>query len=160
MGDLSHLKRGKAVMVDVSRKQETSRIAKSIAVVYTGKINLQKELSQEAQRELSTTVRIAAIQAAKKTSELIPLCHPLDLENIECSVEFKEHLIWIECFAKTSGKTGVEMEAMVGCSIGALTVYDMIKSKCPEALIQHISLRYKEGGKSGVWKNDLKVTLL
>ena len=157
MGDFTHLVQGKAVMVDVSHKTETQRRATSQALISTGDINLQKELSQEAQKELSSTIRIAAIQAAKKTSELIPLCHPLALEIVECEVKFKECAIVIECSAKTSGKTGVEMEAMTASAIAALTAYDMIKSKCPGAIIQHISLRSKEGGKSGVWKNTTKV---
>ena len=160
MGDFSHLKKGKAQMVDVSSKPQTHRRATSMAVVDTGKIDLKKALSKEAQRELASTIRMAAIQAAKKTSELIPLCHPLALESVDCFVEFKNHVIVIECSAKTSGKTGVEMEAMTGSAIAALTAYDMVKSKCPEAYIQHVSLRYKEGGKSGVWKNNTKVTSL
>ncbi|MBI3016960.1 MAG: cyclic pyranopterin monophosphate synthase MoaC [Deltaproteobacteria bacterium] len=157
MGDFTHLVKGKAVMVDVSHKPQTQRTAKSMACVDTGEVNLQKILSKEAKQELATTIRISAICAAKKTSQLIPLCHPLALENIECFVQFKNHLIVIECTAKTSGKTGVEMEAMTASAIAALTAYDMIKSKCPQAIIQHISLRSKEGGKSGVWKSTTKV---
>lgn len=157
MGDFTHLVKGKAVMVDVSHKPQTQRSAKSMALVDTGDIDLQKTLSKEAQRELASTIRIAAIYAAKKTSELIPLCHPLALENVECFVEFKDHRIVIECTAKTSGKTGVEMEAMTGAAIAALTAYDMVKSKCRGATIRHISLRSKEGGKSGVWKSNTKV---
>ncbi|MBI3019660.1 MAG: cyclic pyranopterin monophosphate synthase MoaC [Deltaproteobacteria bacterium] len=160
MGDFTHLAKGKAVMVDVSLKPQTARVAKSAACVDTGGVDLQKTLSKEAQRELATTIRISAICAAKKTSELIPLCHPLALENVECFVQFKNHLIVIECTAKTSGKTGVEMEAMLGAAIAALTAYDMIKSKCPGATIRHIGLKSKEGGKSGVWKNTTKVMSL
>ncbi len=160
MGDFTHLVEGCAVMVDVSLKPQTERVAKSGVVIDAGSVNLQKILSKEAQRELANTIRMAAIQAAKKTSELIPLCHPLSLEAMECAVEFKNHLILIECTAKTSGKTGVEMEAMTGSAIAALTAYDMIKSKCRGAVIQNLSLKSKEGGKSGVWKNNLKVTSL
>src|SRR3989338_418504 len=123
MGDFTHLVKGKAVMVDVSHKPQKARVAKSVAVVETGDIHLQKHISKEAQRELINTIRMAAIQAAKKTSELIPLCHPLSLEQVECVVEFKNNLVLIECTAKTSGKTGVEMEAMTGAAIAALTAY-------------------------------------
>src|SRR3989338_214415 len=152
MGDFTHLKKGKAVMVDVTQKTPSERIAKSKAHVQTGSINLKKELSQKAQQELALTIRLSAIQAAKKTSELIPLCHPLSLSFVECEVEFKENKILIICTAKTKNTTGVEMEAMVGASIGALTAYDMIKSKCRDTSIEKIQLVYKEGGKSGVWK--------
>ena len=160
MGDFTHLIKGKAVMVDVSPKVPTQRLAKSVACVETGNINLQKELSLDAQKELMAIIRISAIAAAKKTSELIPLCHPLSLEQVECAIEFKNNLILIECTAKTSGKTGVEMEAMTGAAIAALTAYDMIKSKCRGAIIRNLSLKSKEGGKSGVWKKNIEAISL
>lgn len=86
MGDFTHLVEGCAVMVDVSLKPQTERVAKSGVVIDAGSVNLQKILSKEAQRELANTIRMAAIQAAKKTSELIPLCHPLSLEAMELSL--------------------------------------------------------------------------
>lgn len=160
MGDFSHLKEDQATMVDVGDKKPSQRIAASRASVRTGKFNIKKELSTKAQNELISVIRIAGICAAKKTSELIPLCHPLSLSQVDCSVELKENEIVMECTAKTVGITGVEMEAMTGAAIAALTCYDMIKSQCPEATIENIFLLSKEGGKSGVWKRKSPLTSL
>ncbi len=156
MADFTHLIQGKAVMVDVTSKNSTQRMAKAGSLIDTGIVCIEKELSEKAKQELKAVIRIASIQAAKKTSELIPFCHPLVLTHVDCAVDIKKNKILIECMVKTTGSTGVEMEAMVGASLGALAAYDMIKSKCKGAEIQRVSLEYKEGGKSGVWKRPIQ----
>lgn len=156
MADFTHLIEGKAVMVDVTTKAASERTAKAMAVVQTKDVMIHQELSLKAQQELECVIKIAAIQAAKKTSDLIPFCHPLALTYMDCNVQFEKNRIVIECTVKANGTTGVEMEALVGANIGALAAYDMIKSKCKGAEIENVSLLYKEGGKSGVWKRPSK----
>jgi len=98
--------------------------------------------------------RVAGIQAAKKTSELIPLCHPLAINFASVDFRIKETYVEIEATVKTSGKTGVEMEALTACSVAALTVYDMCKSMDKSIIIKEIKLLEKTGGKSGNWKRS------
>jgi cyclic pyranopterin phosphate synthase len=101
--------------------------------------------------DVLAVARIAGIMAAKKTSELIPLCHPLALTSVQVDFTFDTWGIQIECRAKTMGPTGVEMEALTAVSVAALTIYDMIKAVERGARINNIRLVHKEGGKSGVW---------
>lgn len=159
MGDYSHLIEGSARMSDISDKEVSYRVAISSAIVDTGKINITRELSEQSMQELISVIRISAIQAAKYTCHLIPLCHPIPLNRIECNVQIQDKKIVIECCASTQAKTGVEMETMTAASIAALTAYDMIKSRCPEAQITHIALQHKEGGKSGIWERPSKGAL-
>ena len=98
--------------------------------------------------------RVAGIQAAKKTAELIPLCHPLPLTSVTVEFEIKEDRVEIESKAETFGQTGVEMEALTACSVAALTIYDMCKALDRMMVIESVALWEKEGGKSGDWKRS------
>lgn len=154
MGQFSHLKQGQADMVDVQPKVTSARTARCKVEVDTLSFDLLKNLDKASQKELICTMRIAAIQAAKKTSEIIPLCHPIPLEKLSCDVSIEKHKIYITFESKCSAKTGVEMEAMTGAAAAALTAYDMIKAQVPEAVIDNLRLERKEGGKSGLWSRD------
>ena len=100
--------------------------------------------------------RVAGIQAAKKTSELIPLCHPLAINFASVDFRIRESCVEIQATVKTSGKTGVEMEALTACSVAALTVYDMCKSMDKSITIEEVKLLEKTGGKSGDWHRTEK----
>lgn len=144
--------KGKAKMVDVGSKQPTPRTAIARAT-----IRVTKEISAAIQSdELHTkkgpvfqTAILAGIMGAKKTSDLIPLCHPLSLDNCEININLNDnHEIVIECTASIESKTGVEMEALTGVSVAALTIYDMCKAISHELVIAEIKLIKKTGGKS------------
>lgn len=150
---LTHLdENGQAHMVDVSAKPDTERTA-----VARGEVHLRIEtlalISQGLMKkgDVLGVARIAGIQAAKKTSELIPLCHPLPIHQVQIQVDLDEQLpgIKIEARVKTSGKTGVEMEALTAVSVAALTIYDMVKAVERSAHIENIRLVEKHGGRSG-----------
>lgn len=156
----THLdEKGMPKMVDVSQKKETTRIA-----VAHGKIRMSKEAFDIAARgegkkgDVFATARLAGIMAAKKTSELIPLCHPLNIEG--CDITFdpdkNENSITITSTVKISGKTGVEMESLSAVSIAALTIYDMLKAVDKDMEISQIYLVSKEGGKSGSYSHHGK----
>lgn len=161
MSELTHFdSEGNAIMVDVSEKPVTTRIA-----VATGKIYVCQEIFERIQRQeiakgdVLGVARLAGIMATKRTSELIPLCHPLPLTKCEVNFELKEAesaLYYIEatCLVKTDGKTGVEMEALTGVQIALLTIYDMCKAIDKSMLITDVHLVNKSGGKSGdfCWK--------
>jgi cyclic pyranopterin phosphate synthase len=159
-GKLSHIdSQGRASMVDVSAKDATERVARAEAVIVLSPEAYDLVLSGKAKKgDVLATARIAGIMAAKKTSELIPLCHPLALTH--AGVEFEpmaeRHALRIEASAKTSGQTGVEMEALTAASVAALTVYDMIKAVDKSAVIESIRLLAKSGGKSGVYEAQPK----
>jgi len=156
MAKLSHLNNeGKVNMVDVEPKAETRRVAKARAVIRAGKevIDLIKK-GQVAKGNIEATVKLAGIMAAKKTSELIPLCHPLNIEKISLNLELKEDLAMIESTVVCSGKTGVEMEALTAVSVAALTFYDMCKAVNKGICIENIELLHKSGGKSGDYSKD------
>lgn len=152
---LTHLdEKDRPKMVDVSDKQNSVRIA-----VASGQIRMSAEaytmIVTEAGKKgpvLQTAV-IAAIMGAKKTSDLIPMCHPLMLSSINCDVEELPELPGFKLFvtAKLQGQTGVEMEALMGVSIGLLTIYDMAKAIDKGMVIEQIRLESKEGGKSGTY---------
>lgn len=149
---LTHLNRkGEANMVNIKSKEITDRIAVAIAVLEMKKttIDLLKKTAFEKGDVLSVA-RVAGIMASKKTSELIPLCHPLAITKagIEFDINEKENILKIESTIETTGKTGVEMEALTAASVAALTVYDMCKSVDKEIKMK-ISLVSKKGGKSG-----------
>ncbi|MBI15029.1 MAG: cyclic pyranopterin monophosphate synthase MoaC [Chloroflexi bacterium] len=149
---LTHLNRkGEANMVNIKSKEITDRVAVAIASLEMKKttIDLLKKTAFEKGDVLSVA-RVAGIMASKKTSELIPLCHPLAITKagIEFDINEKENTLKIESTIETTGKTGVEMEALTAASVAALTVYDMCKSVDKEIKIK-ISLVSKKGGKSG-----------
>ena len=139
-------------MVDVSAKADTVREARAEAYIRMAPETLQMILSgQHHKGDVFATARIAGIQAAKRTWELIPLCHPLLLSKVEVSLTaFPEtHQVRIESLCKLSGKTGVEMEALTAASVAALTIYDMCKAVQKDMVIETVRLLEKSGGKSG-----------
>lgn len=143
---------GKAKMVDVGEKTDSVRIAKASCLVTTNKEVLDLVQNDSLPKgDLFAAVRLAGIMAAKKTSELIPLCHPLAINAIEVDIEVVESGFLITAMVKTSGKTGVEMEALTAVSVAALTAIDMIKAVDKSAMITEVKLLEKSGGKSGTW---------
>ena len=153
MKDFSHIdKNGKAAMVDVSEKNITERTAEAYAEVKVSKKVFSKiKLNEVAKGDVLTVAKIAGIQAAKKTSELIPLCHNIFISKIDLNFELNEesNTIEIYSFAKTNSVTGVEMEALTAVNIAAITIYDMCKSIDKSIKINNIHLLSKTGGKSG-----------
>lgn len=152
-GKLTHLNdAGEAHMVDVSAKAETERVARAGARVLLQKSTLDLILSgQAAKGDVLATARIAGIMAAKKTSDLIPLCHPLALSQVtvELTPNPAGNAIDIVATCKLKGRTGVEMEALTAASVAALTIYDMVKAVDRGMQITDIRLLHKSGGKSG-----------
>ena len=149
MPKLSHYDRtGRARMVDVSTKTVTSRQAEASAFVVMAPAVLNA-LAENPKGDPFETARLAGIMAAKKTSELIPLCHPLSLSHVDVSLRQCENGIAISSSAKTTAETGVEMEALVAASVAALTIYDMCKALDKAIEIREIVLERKTGGKSG-----------
>ena len=151
---LTHLdSNGNAHMVDVSDKDVTKRTATARSVVKMLPETLKKVIEGGLPKgDVLATVRIAGIQAAKKTPELIPLCHPLMLTKITVEINVLDDCrIEILCTCALSGKTGVEMEALTGASVAALTLYDMCKAVDKGITIVETSLLEKLGGKSGSW---------
>ena len=154
-GGLSHLdSTGAARMVDVSAKDETQRVATAEATVRMARETLALIQSGGMPKgDVLATARIAGIMAAKRTSELIPLCHPLAITGV--TVELAPggaEALRIEATVKTTGKTGVEMEALTAASVAALTVYDMCKAVEKGMVIEGVRLLEKTGGKSGDWR--------
>ncbi|AEF54943.1 cyclic pyranopterin monophosphate synthase MoaC [Marinomonas posidonica] len=151
---LTHLDhRGHAHMVDVSDKAPTKRTATARGVLTMQPETLTKILAGGfAKGDVLATARIAGIQAAKKTSDLIPLCHPLMLTKVSVDIaQLNEHQLEVLCTCALSGKTGVEMEALTGVSVAALTLYDMCKAVDKGIVIENVQLVEKTGGKSGDW---------
>ena len=139
-------------MVDVSAKVDTVREARAEAYIRMAPETLQMILSgQHHKGDVFATARIAGIQAAKRTWELIPLCHPLLLSKVEVSLTAlpETNQVRIESLCKLSGKTGVEMEALTAASVAALTIYDMCKAVQKDMVIETVRLLEKSGGKSG-----------
>ena len=155
MSKLTHINsNGEAQMVDVSEKNITSREAKAGAKVLMKPETLDLIVSGSHKKgDVLSVARVAGIQAAKKCSELIPLCHPLMLTkvSVELTPNTKDSTIEIVAVAKLNGKTGVEMEALTAASIAALTVYDMCKAVDRFMTIDNVQLLEKKGGKSGHW---------
>ena len=156
MSELTHLdSSGRARMVDVGEKPATERRAVARALVRVSQATAQAVLADDAPKgDVIGVARIAGIQAAKRTSELIPLCHPLALSfvGVEGSVDAAEGLITLTAEARTTGPTGVEMEALTAASVAALTVYDMVKGIERGAEIASVTLLEKAGGRSGEWR--------
>ena len=144
---------GRARMVDVGAKPVTSRLARARARVQFPPGRIADVLSGAGPKgPIEETARAAGILAAKRTGELIPMCHPLGLDHLEISFRAEGDLLEISCTARCEGKTGIEMEAMTGASVAALTVYDMTKALDHGIRIVDVELREKRGGKSGHWR--------
>ena len=146
---------GNAHMVDVTEKAVTEREARAEAFIEMQASTLEMIVSGRHHKgDVFATARIAGIQAAKKTSDLIPLCHPLMLTKVEVNLEAQpEHnRVRITSLCKLSGKTGVEMEALTAASVAALTIYDMCKAVQKDMVISQVRLLEKRGGKSGHFK--------
>ncbi|WP_286897933.1 cyclic pyranopterin monophosphate synthase MoaC [Achromobacter sp. UBA2119] len=155
---LSHLdEAGQVRMVDVIAKTDTERVAVAAASIRMNAVAYGL-LTQPGQGkgEVLNTARVAAILAAKRCADMIPLCHslPLSFVGVEFALNDAEHRIDILSTCRTSYKTGVEMEAMMACSVAALTIYDMCKAADKGIVIEQVRLKYKAGGKSGEWRND------
>lgn len=143
---------GNARMVNVGDKEESCRSATaSIIVRLNDESFAVLRENRAAKGDVLTVAKLAGIQAAKQTSALIPLCHPLSLDHIavECHLDSSGNSVAIESTVRYSGKTGVEMEAMTACSVAALTIYDMLKAVQKDILITELKLLKKTGGKSG-----------
>ncbi|GGF40299.1 cyclic pyranopterin monophosphate synthase accessory protein [Aliidongia dinghuensis] len=156
MTDLTHFDaEGRAVMVDVSDKAETERVA-----VARGSITMAPETLERIRRgavekgDVLSVARLAGIMGAKRTPDLIPLCHPLALTSVKLELRLapERNAVEIEATCKLKGRTGVEMEALTAVSIAALTIYDMVKAVDRAMVIGDIRLVHKSGGKSGTWE--------
>ncbi len=155
-GELTHLDAsGRARMVDIGDKPATERRAVARAVVRVSTDTAKAVLAGDAPKgDVLGVARIAGIQAAKRTSELIPLCHPLALSfvGVEGKIDPESGAIELRAEARTTGPTGVEMEALTAASVAALTVYDMVKGMERGAEIASVALLEKSGGRSGTWQ--------
>lgn len=141
------------MMIDVGEKSETKRIARATAFVKLNKQLLNRIKNNKIPKgNVLEVARIAGILAAKKTSDIIPLCHNIKIEYIGIDFRFKNDGIFIESTVRAFAKTGVEMEALVSCAVSSLTIYDMCKMFSKAIEISQIELLEKRGGKSGVWK--------
>ena len=156
MGDegFTHLdSEGRARMVDVGAKEVTQRRA-----VARARVTMQEETAQAladgtvAKGDVLAVARVAGIQAAKRTSELIPLCHPLMLSSVQVDLTPGPSWVDIEATAETVDRTGVEMEALTACSVAALTIYDMCKARDRAMQVEALGLVEKSGGRSGDWR--------
>ncbi|MGW4774446.1 bifunctional molybdenum cofactor biosynthesis protein MoaC/MoaB [Nocardia sp. NPDC004278] len=154
MSELSHVDReGRARMVDVSAKSDTTRIAVAAGELRTtAEVIALVRADDMPKADVLATARIAGIAGAKKTSELIPLCHQLALSSVKVEFGFTDTAITIQARAKTKGPTGVEMEALTAVAVAGLTLHDMVKAVDPAATLDGIRLLTKEGGKHGHWE--------
>ena len=155
MTKLTHLdEKGAAQMVDISDKEITKRHAIAVSSISMLPTTLEKVIDQGiAKGDVLAVARIAGIQATKQCSTLIPLCHPLQLSSVTINFEIDQthSTIHIRCQCKLAGRTGVEMEALTGATIAALTIYDMCKALEKGMIIGETRLEMKSGGKSGRW---------
>jgi cyclic pyranopterin phosphate synthase len=148
---------GQAHMVDVGAKEETARVARARGQIRMAPATFALIKSGSAKKgDVLGIARIAAIQGSKRTSELIPLCHPLALTRLaaEFTLDARQHCVIVEVTAETVGRTGVEMEALTAAAVGLLTIYDMCKAVDRGMVIEDIRLLEKAGGKSGHWTAD------
>jgi cyclic pyranopterin monophosphate synthase len=149
---------GRARMVDVGEKPETERVA-----VATGRVHMTGETveliqaGRAAKGDVLAVAQVAAVMGAKKTSDLIPMCHPLMLTRIDVAFELSDEDVRIQATVATCGRTGVEMEALTAVATAALTIYDMLKAVDRGMTIEEIRLESKEGGRSGRWSRDATV---
>ena len=150
---ISHVnKEQNPLMIDVSKKQITSREAIAIGTISMSKEAYSALINNDNKKgSVINTAIVAAIMGAKKTSDLIPMCHNISLNKVDCEIirDSQNHSISMKVIIKCDGKTGVEMEALSGVSIGLLTIYDMLKSIDKKMIINNIMLLNKSGGKSG-----------
>jgi cyclic pyranopterin phosphate synthase len=155
---LTHLdNRGEAHMVDVGDKKVTQRVAVARSKIRMAASTLAAIESSELKKgDALATARIAAIQAAKKTSDLIPLCHPLPITKVSVDMQLDHGLpgVVTEVTCKVRFQTGIEMEALTAASVAALTIYDMAKGLDRGMVIEEVTLLEKTGGKSGAWRHD------
>lgn len=151
--NLTHLdEKDRPKMVDVSEKNSTTRVAVASGIIEMSQEAYDAIVSEKTKKgPVIQTAVIAAIMGTKKTSELIPMCHPLNLSGINCDIEELSELpgFKLSLTAKLTGQTGVEMEALTGVSIGLLTIYDMVKAIDKGMVIRNVQLEQKSGGKSG-----------
>lgn len=155
MSNLTHIDAdGNAVMVDVSDKDVTERIAVAVGSVIMAPETLGLISGGDVKKgDVLSVAQLAGIMGAKRTPDLIPLCHPLNLSSVavELTIDAGRHAVDITATCKLTGKTGVEMEALTAVSVAALTVYDMVKAVDRSMVITNIRLVHKSGGKSGVY---------
>ncbi len=155
MVELTHLdENDRPKMVDVTLKEETTRVAVASGIITMSQKAYEVVVENQGKKgPVLQTAIIAAISGAKSTSSLIPMCHPLMLTSVKCDVTELPKLpgFKLEVLAKLSGKTGVEMEALMGVSVGLLTIYDMVKAIDKSMVISDIQLEEKSGGKSGLY---------
>lgn len=156
MSDLSHVGAdGEARMVDVSGKEVTNRVARATGAIRMKLGTLEAiRANGFAKGDVLSVARIAGIMAAKRTAELVPLCHPVPITDIQIQLAMDDSLpgVRVEATIRTTARTGVEMEAITAVSVTLITIYDMAKSAEKGMVITDICLQEKEGGKSGVWR--------
>ena len=141
---------GKAHMVDISEKQDSKRTASARATISMAKETIVALQQDDVPKgDVFAVARVAGIQAAKRTGDIIPLCHPLMLSSVKVEFEISDDKVEIEAEVTTVGRTGVEMEALTACSVSALTIYDMCKSLDKRMKITDLTLLQKTGGSSG-----------
>jgi len=155
---LSHINEdGKASMVNINEKKITKRTAVASSKIFLNDVAYKLVKENKSQKgDVLNTSRLAGIMASKKTSDLIPLCHQINLDKVSIDYDFcnDEKCIIIKSTAVTSGKTGVEMEALMGATLASLTIYDMLKAVDKKIIITDIMLDYKDGGRSGKFVRD------
>jgi cyclic pyranopterin phosphate synthase len=149
---------GRARMVDITHKPVTERMAKARGVIRMKRETLEAIRDGATKKgDVIAVARIAGIMAAKRTSELVPLCHPIPLTDVDLTIELDESLpgARVTASAKTAAQTGVEMEAVVATSVTLITIFDMVKGLDRDLMIGEITITEKHGGKSGDWVRDL-----
>jgi cyclic pyranopterin phosphate synthase len=156
MSDLSHVdEEGRVAMVDTSAKAQTARRARASARVLMSPETVEAVRAHRTPKgDPLEAARIAGIMAAKRTADLIPLCHPLPLTHADVRAELRDDGVYLEAEAATTAQTGVEMEALTAAAVAALTVYDMCKAVEKGITITDVRLEEKTGGKSGGWKRE------
>tara|TARA_B100001121_G_C18472605_1_gene518653 strand:- start:234 stop:704 length:471 start_codon:yes stop_codon:yes gene_type:complete len=156
MSEISHLnKKGEAHMVNISEKEKSKRCAIAEGLVKVESTTIEKIKKDNLPKgDLFGTARIAGIMAAKKTSDLIPLCHNLPISSVKIEIKLVKNDIYVKGTVKCDDKTGVEMEALTAVSVSCLTIYDMLKGLDKNAFIANIQLVEKSGGNSGDWKRQ------
>jgi cyclic pyranopterin monophosphate synthase len=160
MGEFTHFNQdGRAKMVDISEKTETARIAVALSSIKVSEEIYEKITKQEIKKgDVLAVAQVAGIMAAKKTADIIPMCHPIMLKGVDISFQWEEYAedyqLIITAMVKTVGSTGVEMEALTAASVTALTIYDMCKSMDKGMVIGPTYLVEKSGGKSGDYKRE------
>lgn len=154
--ELTHInEQGRAKMVDVSAKDETVRVAVAYGSVYMKRETLERiKEGSIVKGDVLSVAQVGGIMGAKKTSDIIPMCHPIIISgcDINFSLNFEENKVEITATAKTTGQTGIEMEALVAVTIAGLTIYDMCKAIDREMIISDVMLMKKSGGNSGVFE--------